>query len=71
VQSKLRPRRGWRYYLCWREIGGLRQDGLIRHASGFMTAYAYNSALIVSEREKVIKGETIARSGHSGNAYTY
>lgn len=41
---------------------------LIRHADGWMTAYAHNEALLVHEGDVVRRGQVIARAGASGNA---
>jgi murein DD-endopeptidase MepM/ murein hydrolase activator NlpD len=40
---------------------------LIRHANGFVTAYAVNSELEVKEGDKIRRGQIIAKSGVSGN----
>jgi murein DD-endopeptidase MepM/ murein hydrolase activator NlpD len=40
---------------------------LIRHPNGFVTAYAHNGELDVKKGDKVKRGQTIARSGQSGN----
>jgi murein DD-endopeptidase MepM/ murein hydrolase activator NlpD len=40
---------------------------LLRHSSGFVTAYAHASALLVSLGETVHRGQVIAKSGRSGN----
>jgi murein DD-endopeptidase MepM/ murein hydrolase activator NlpD len=40
---------------------------LVRHADGWMTAYAYNDELVVQPGEVVRRGQVIARSGASGN----
>ena len=39
---------------------------LIRHADGYVTAYADNSELDVKEGDTVRRGQIIARSGDSG-----
>ncbi|MSO70152.1 MAG: LysM peptidoglycan-binding domain-containing protein [Alphaproteobacteria bacterium] len=41
---------------------------LIRHANGWMTAYAHNETLLVREGDVVKRGQVIARAGASGNA---
>jgi murein DD-endopeptidase MepM/ murein hydrolase activator NlpD len=41
---------------------------LIRHADGFVTAYADNSELEVKEGDPVKRGQIIAKSGNSGEA---
>jgi murein DD-endopeptidase MepM/ murein hydrolase activator NlpD len=40
---------------------------LIRHANGFVTAYAVKSELEVKEGDKIRRGQIIAKSGVSGN----
>jgi murein DD-endopeptidase MepM/ murein hydrolase activator NlpD len=40
---------------------------LIRHADGFITAYADNSELLVKEGDEVKRGQIIAKSGDSGD----
>jgi murein DD-endopeptidase MepM/ murein hydrolase activator NlpD len=39
---------------------------LIRHPSGYITAYAHNERLLVSKSDKVKRGQEIARVGASG-----
>lgn len=39
---------------------------LVRHADGWVTAYAHNERLLVSRGDKVERGEVIARAGTSG-----
>ncbi len=41
---------------------------LIRHANGFVTAYANNDELDVRRGEVVRRGQVIAKSGETGNA---
>ena len=41
---------------------------LIRHADGFITAYADLSELAVKEGDKVRRGQIIAKAGQSGDA---
>jgi len=48
------------------ELRGFGNLLLIKHADGFMTAYAHNDALLVTRGQKVKKGEAIARVGSSG-----
>ena len=43
---------------------------LIRHAGGFITAYADNSELKVKEGDQVRRGQIIAKAGQSGDAAT-
>jgi murein DD-endopeptidase MepM/ murein hydrolase activator NlpD len=40
---------------------------LIRHADGFVTAYADNSELNVKEGDRIRRGQIIAKSGDSGD----
>ncbi len=40
---------------------------LIRHADGWMTAYAYNEKLLVHEGDTVRRGQVIAHAGSSGS----
>jgi murein DD-endopeptidase MepM/ murein hydrolase activator NlpD len=39
---------------------------LIRHADGFLTAYAHNDALLVTRGDTVTRGQPIAKVGRSG-----
>src|SRR5579883_1117228 len=48
------------------ELRGYGNLVLIKHADGWMTAYAHNSALLVKRGEKVARGQTIARVGATG-----
>ena len=43
---------------------------LIRHADGYVTAYADNSELLVKAGDKVRRGQIIAKSGDSGEGST-
>lgn len=49
------------------ELRGFGNLLLIKHADGFMTAYAHTDALLVTRGQKVKKGEAIARVGSSGS----
>jgi len=49
------------------ELKGFGNMVLLRHADGWVTAYAHNSSLLVKKGAKVRQGETIARVGSSGN----
>jgi murein DD-endopeptidase MepM/ murein hydrolase activator NlpD len=40
---------------------------LVRHAEGYVTAYAHNATLLVREGESVRRGQVIARVGDSGD----
>lgn len=49
------------------ELRGFGNLVLIRHADGYVTAYAHNSKLLVKRGDKVKRGQKIARVGSSGN----
>lgn len=49
------------------ELKGFGNMVLLRHADGWVTAYAHNSSLLVQKGSKVRQGQTIARVGSSGN----
>lgn len=49
------------------ELRGFGNLLLIRHADGWVTAYAHNSKLLVKRGDKVKRGQKIARVGSSGN----
>ncbi len=49
------------------EIKGFGNLVLIRHPNGFVTAYANNGDIAVHRGEQVKRGQTIAKSGQSGN----
>lgn len=49
------------------ELRGFGNMVLLRHADGWVTAYAHNSALLVKKGDKVKQGQIIARVGSSGN----
>lgn len=49
------------------ELKGYGNLVLIRHPNGFVTAYAHNGELDVKRGDTVKRGQTIARSGQSGN----
>ena len=49
------------------EIKGFGNLVLIRHPNGFVTAYANNGDIAVKRGEQVKRGQTIAKSGQSGN----
>src|SRR5581483_10001834 len=40
---------------------------LVRHANGYVTAYAHASEILVKRDEAVKRGQVIAKSGQSGN----
>lgn len=48
------------------ELRGYGNLVLIKHANGWLTAYAHNSVLLVKRGEKVRRGQTIARVGATG-----
>lgn len=50
------------------ELEGFGNLILIRHSDGWVSAYAHNKTLEVKRGEEVRRGQTIARSGRSGNA---
>ena len=52
------------------ELRGFGNLLLIKHADGFMTAYAHNGRLLVARGQKVKKGQTIAVVGSSGSVAT-
>jgi murein DD-endopeptidase MepM/ murein hydrolase activator NlpD len=52
------------------ELKGYGNLVLIRHSNGFVSAYANNSALEVNRGEQVKRGQTIAKSGQTGNVAT-
>lgn len=49
------------------ELRGFGNMLLIRHADGWMSAYAHNEALLVKRGDNVVRGQTIARVGQTGN----
>ena len=48
------------------ELRGFGNLVLIRHADGWVTAYAHNDALLVARGEQVRRGQAIARVGATG-----
>lgn len=52
------------------ELKGFGNLVLIKHADGFITAYAHNAKLYVKKGQKVIKGEKIATVGNTGSVNT-
>jgi len=48
------------------ELDGYGLTVIIDHGSGFSTLYAHCSALLVEQGAKVVRGDKIALSGHSG-----
>ena len=49
------------------ELKGYGNMVLIRHPNGYVSAYANNGELNVKRGDKVTRGQTIAKSGQSGN----
>jgi murein DD-endopeptidase MepM/ murein hydrolase activator NlpD len=49
------------------ELRGFGNMLLIKHAGGWITAYAHNEKLLVSRGDKVRKGQIVARVGSSGS----
>lgn len=52
------------------ELRGFGNLLLIRHADGWMSAYAHNDTLLVQRGDQVKRGQTIARVGSTGNVST-
>lgn len=48
------------------ELKGYGKSMLVRHASGFVTAYAHLSEVVVKRGDKVLRGQTIAKVGQTG-----
>lgn len=49
------------------ELKGFGNLVLIRHPNGYVSAYAHNGSVTVKRGDTVTRGQTIARSGQSGN----
>ena len=49
------------------EVKGYGNLVLIRHDNGYVSAYAHNGEVEVKRGQKVTRGQTIAKSGQSGN----
>ncbi len=49
------------------ELKGYGKLVLVRHDNGYVTAYAHNGELNVKRGDKVARGQTIAKSGATGN----
>ena len=49
------------------ELKGYGNLVLIRHPNGFVSAYAHNGEIEVKRGDNVKRGQTIAKSGQSGN----
>jgi len=52
------------------ELKGFGNLVLIKHADGYITAYAHNDRLYVKKGQKVLRGEKIATVGTSGSVNT-
>ena len=48
-------------------LKGFGQMLLIKHADGWLTAYAHNSEILVAQGDIVRRGQPVARAGQSGN----
>ena len=49
------------------ELAGFGNLVLIRHADGWVSAYAHNSSIAVKRGDKVSRGQTIAQAGMTGS----
>jgi len=49
------------------DVKGYGKLVLVRHANGYVSAYAHNGEIDVKPGDKVKRGQTIAKSGASGN----
>ena len=49
------------------ELRGFGNLLLIKHAHGWVTAYAHNEKLLVRRGQKVKRGQVVAKVGDSGN----
>jgi murein DD-endopeptidase MepM/ murein hydrolase activator NlpD len=52
------------------ELKGYGNLVLVRHANGFVTAYANGSELMVKRNDQIHKGQVVMKSGQTGNAAT-
>jgi murein DD-endopeptidase MepM/ murein hydrolase activator NlpD len=50
------------------ELKGYGNLVLVRHANGFVTAYANGNELLVKRNDQVHKGQVVMKSGQTGNA---
>jgi murein DD-endopeptidase MepM/ murein hydrolase activator NlpD len=48
------------------ELKGYGNLVLVRHANGYVTAYAHASELLVKRGDNIKRGQVIAKSGQSG-----
>jgi murein DD-endopeptidase MepM/ murein hydrolase activator NlpD len=51
---------------CGNELKGYGNLVLVRHANGYVTAYAHASELLVKRGDTIKRGQVIAKSGQSG-----
>ena len=49
------------------ELKGYGNLVLVRHANGFVTAYAHASEVMVKRGDQVKRGQIIAKAGQTGN----
>lgn len=49
------------------ELTGFGNLVLVRHADGWVSAYAHAESLLVKEGDRVVQGQTIARAGATGS----
>ena len=49
------------------ELKGYGNLVLIRHPNGYVSAYAHNGELNVKRGDQITRGQTIAKSGKTGN----
>jgi murein DD-endopeptidase MepM/ murein hydrolase activator NlpD len=52
------------------ELRGFGKLVLIKHADGWVTAYAHNDVLLVARGDRVTRGQAIARAGSTGTVST-
>ena len=52
------------------ELKGYGNLLLVRHANGYVTAYAHSKELLVKRGEEVKRGQVVAKSGQTGNVDT-
>ena len=50
------------------ELKGFGNLLLIKHADGWITAYAHNSQILAKRGETVMRGQPVAKAGRTGNA---
>lgn len=50
------------------DVSTLGKMVLLKHSSGYISAYTHNNKLLVKKGQRVAKGQSIALSGDSGNA---